>query len=110
MPTYDYSCDACDHEFEVFEAITAEPSWLGRARDVQDLYGEPADFHAVLAAIEAHLQAEPADRDAWLVLGAQLYLSGRVDRAVDVFQRLSDRPDATLAALLDASGARRDRR
>src|SRR5262245_3724970 len=25
MPTYDYSCDACDHEFEVFESISAEP-------------------------------------------------------------------------------------
>src|SRR6185436_7987563 len=25
MPTYDYSCDACHHEFEVFESITAEP-------------------------------------------------------------------------------------
>ena len=25
MPTYDYNCDACDHEFEVFESITAEP-------------------------------------------------------------------------------------
>ena len=25
MPTYDYDCDACDHEFEVFESITAEP-------------------------------------------------------------------------------------
>jgi putative FmdB family regulatory protein len=25
MPTYDYSCDACQHEFEVFESITAEP-------------------------------------------------------------------------------------
>ena len=25
MPTYDYSCDACRHEFEVFESITAEP-------------------------------------------------------------------------------------
>src|SRR5262245_49092183 len=25
MPTYDYACDACDHEFEVFESITAEP-------------------------------------------------------------------------------------
>jgi putative FmdB family regulatory protein len=25
MPTYDYSCDACEHEFEVFESITAEP-------------------------------------------------------------------------------------
>jgi putative FmdB family regulatory protein len=25
MPTYDYSCDACKHEFEIFESITAEP-------------------------------------------------------------------------------------
>jgi putative FmdB family regulatory protein len=25
MPTYDYSCDACKHEFEMFEPITAEP-------------------------------------------------------------------------------------
>jgi putative FmdB family regulatory protein len=25
MPTYDYACDACDHEFEVFESISAEP-------------------------------------------------------------------------------------
>lgn len=25
MPTYDYECDACHHEFEVFESITAEP-------------------------------------------------------------------------------------
>src|SRR6478672_3598075 len=25
MPTYDYCCDACKHEFEVFEPITAQP-------------------------------------------------------------------------------------
>jgi putative FmdB family regulatory protein len=25
MPTYDYSCDACEHTFEVFESITVEP-------------------------------------------------------------------------------------
>src|SRR3954449_8302190 len=25
MPTYDYTCDACRHEFEVFEPITAQP-------------------------------------------------------------------------------------
>ena len=25
MPTYDYRCDACRHEFEVCESITAEP-------------------------------------------------------------------------------------
>jgi putative FmdB family regulatory protein len=25
MPTYDYRCDACDHKFEVFEPISAQP-------------------------------------------------------------------------------------
>lgn len=25
MPTYDYICDACEHEFEEFQSITAAP-------------------------------------------------------------------------------------
>ena len=25
MPTYDYSCDACHHQFELFQSITAKP-------------------------------------------------------------------------------------
>ncbi|MEA1950777.1 MAG: zinc ribbon domain-containing protein [Planctomycetota bacterium] len=25
MPTYDYVCDACEHEFELFQSIKAEP-------------------------------------------------------------------------------------
>lgn len=25
MPTYDYRCDACGHEFELFQNITASP-------------------------------------------------------------------------------------
>ena len=25
MPTYEYACDACDHQFEEFQSITAEP-------------------------------------------------------------------------------------
>jgi putative FmdB family regulatory protein len=25
MPTYDYHCDACNHEFELFQSIKAEP-------------------------------------------------------------------------------------
>jgi putative FmdB family regulatory protein len=26
MPTYDYACNACDHQFELFQPITAEPA------------------------------------------------------------------------------------
>lgn len=25
MPTYDYRCDACEHQFELFQSITADP-------------------------------------------------------------------------------------
>jgi len=25
MPTYDYVCDACDHEFELYQSIKADP-------------------------------------------------------------------------------------
>jgi len=25
MPTYEYQCNACDHEFEAFQSITADP-------------------------------------------------------------------------------------
>ena len=25
MPTYDYRCNACDHEFELFQSIMAKP-------------------------------------------------------------------------------------
>ncbi len=25
MPTYEYACDACDHRFELFQSITADP-------------------------------------------------------------------------------------
>jgi putative FmdB family regulatory protein len=25
MPTYDYVCDACQHSFELFQSITADP-------------------------------------------------------------------------------------
>jgi len=25
MPTYEYACDACEHEFEEFQSITAKP-------------------------------------------------------------------------------------
>lgn len=28
MPTYDYVCDACNHEFEAFESIKADPQTI----------------------------------------------------------------------------------
>ena len=89
------------------EAVAAEPGYLLNAPDIQAIYPEPGDFAKELANLEAHLQAEPGDRDAWFVLGAEWYLSGRTQKASDAFQRLTDRrPDLALAAFLDASSPR----
>jgi cytochrome c-type biogenesis protein CcmH/NrfG len=89
------------------EAQSLEPNWLVNAPDVQSLYSEPADFARQISRLESHLHAQPGDRDAWLVLGAQWYLSGQSRKASDVFLRLSDRKgDAVLAAFLEASTPR----
>jgi hypothetical protein len=86
------------------EAQAAEPEWLLNAPDIQAIYAEPGDFAAPIAKLETHLQVHPNDRDGWLVLGAQWYLSGRTRQAADVFRRLTDRAiDPTLTAFLDAT-------
>jgi hypothetical protein len=87
-------------------AEQAQPGWILTAPDIQALYGEPSDFARYLGRLESHLQVHPDDRDAWLVLGAQCYLSGRTGRAADIFQRLNDpkrQPDMALAAFLLAT-------
>jgi hypothetical protein len=88
------------------DAETAEPGWILTAPDIQSIYGEPAEFQRQVARLESFVQSHPDDRDAWLVLGAQWFLSGRTTRAADVFLRLDDphrRPDVALAAFLFAS-------
>ncbi len=85
-------------------AIAAEPGWLPKAPDIQAVYGEPKDFAKQIARLESRVQIEPGDRNAWFVLGAELFLSGRTRRAGDIFVRLSDRQgDPALAAFLSAS-------
>jgi len=88
------------------DAETVEPGWIITAPDIQSIYGEPAEFSRNLSRLESHLQVYPDDRDAWLVLGAQWFLTGRTAKAADVFKRLNDpkrKPDVALAAFLDAS-------
>jgi hypothetical protein len=77
------------------------------------MYPEPTEFAKHVARLESHLHANPDDRDAWLVLGAEWYLSGRTKKAADVFLRLDDphrRPDPALAAFLDATNQLEDER
>jgi cytochrome c-type biogenesis protein CcmH/NrfG len=92
------------------EAETAQPGWLETAPDIQAIYGEPAEFARQISRLESHVQIHPDDRDAWLVLGAEWFLSGRTARAADVFLRLDDprrKADIALAAFLDASNQAR---
>ena len=98
--------DAADHLRDAV-SVARDAGWLAAAPDVQSIFGEPADFARQLAKLETHLQVHPNDRDAWFVLGAEAFLSGRTRQAFDVFQRLTDRrPDDALAAFLDASTPR----
>jgi hypothetical protein len=88
------------------EAEAAQPGWIVTAGDIQSLFGEPAEFARHLGRLESYVQGHPADRDAWLVLGAELFLTGRTTKAADVFKRLDDprrKADVALAAFLDAS-------
>jgi hypothetical protein len=94
------------------DAETAQPGWILSAPDIQAIYGEPAEFLRQVARLESFVHAHPDDRDAWLVLGAQWFLSGRTSRASDVFLRLDDprrKPDVALAAFLFASNHPRPR-
>ncbi len=94
------------------DAETAEPGWILTAPDIQSIYGEPSEFLRQVGRLESYLQSHPDDRDAWLVLGANWFLSGRTGRAADVFLRLDDphrRPDVALSAFLFASDHARPR-
>lgn len=86
------------------QAVAADPGWLARAPNIEAVFAEPADFRRQISRLESRILAEPGDRDAWLVLGAELFLSGQTRRASDVFVRLTDRkPDPALAAFLEAA-------
>jgi hypothetical protein len=92
------------------QAETAQPGWIISAPDIQSIYAEPAAFAQTVTRLESYLQVHPDDRDAWLVLGAQWFLTGRTAKAADVFRRLNDpmrKSDVALSAFLDASNQQR---
>lgn len=92
------------------EAQAVQPSWLETPFDIQSIYGEPGDFAQRIATLESHVNAYPDDRNAWLVLGAQWYLTGRIAKSTDIFNRLDDparRPEDLLTAFLNILNRRR---
>jgi len=94
------------------QAETTQPGWIITAPDIQSIYAEPTAFAQTVTRLESYLQLHPDDRDAWLVLGAQWFLSGRTAKSADVFRRLNDpkrKSDVALSAFLDASNQQRDK-
>jgi len=94
------------------QAETTQPGWIITAPDIQSIYAEPTAFAQTVTRLESYLQLHPDDRDAWLVLGAQWFLSGRTAKAADVFRRLNDpkrKSDVALSAFLEASNQPRDK-
>lgn len=74
MPTYDYVCDACDHQFELFQSITAEKKRkcpeCGRLK-LRRLIGPGAaivfkgsGFHATDYRSESYKKAAEAEKNA----------------------------------------------
>jgi putative FmdB family regulatory protein len=74
MPTYDYVCDACDHQFELFQSITEAAKRkcpaCGR-RKLRRLIGPGAaivfkgsGFHATDYRSESYKKAAAADKPA----------------------------------------------
>lgn len=91
------------------DALLADEEWIFNAPDIKAMYVEPADFDRQIAKLESYLQTEPDDRDAWLVLGVEKYLSGKTKQAADIFLRLSERrSDPTLHLLIQASTPQED--
>ncbi len=98
----DYA-EAADH-LRAAVTVGHGEGWLINAPDVQAMFSEPADYARHIAKLESHLQAHPHDRDAWFVLGAEHYFSGKNQASADAFARLTDRkPDEALAAFLDVA-------
>ena len=48
MPTYDYICDSCSHEFEAFESIKADPQTLCPACSTEKLRRKISGGAAIL--------------------------------------------------------------
>lgn len=73
MPTYEYQCEKCDHCFEAFQPITAEPlsecpECAGKVRRLISAGGgfifKGSGFYTTDYRSEGYKKAEKADKDA----------------------------------------------
>jgi putative FmdB family regulatory protein len=73
MPTYEYQCEECDHCFEAFQSITAEPlsecpECAGKVRRLissgAGFIFKGSGFYATDYRSEGYKKAEKADKDS----------------------------------------------
>lgn len=72
MPTYEYQCEECDHRFEAFQSITAEPlsecpMCSGNVRRLissgAGFFFKGSGFYTTDYRSEGYKKAEKADKD-----------------------------------------------
>lgn len=69
--------------------LAIDPDWLQLDLDLRDLYEEEADHTEQLGRLARHLQDQPLDRDGLLVLGFELAMTQRADKARPVLQQVA---------------------
>ena len=64
MPTYEYRCQACGHEFEEFQSITADPLTKCPACHKKKLIFKGSGFYQTDYRSESYKKAAEADKPA----------------------------------------------
>lgn len=88
--------------YEIRLGLQLLAEWPEIGGDIKLLYGDPLDFEQQLQALRAHVEIQPMDEDARLVLGYVLFFSGDLYGAEEAFQKLAlsnDRGNAHVAGL-----------
>ncbi|WP_145253858.1 hypothetical protein [Planctomycetes bacterium Pan216] len=62
--------------------------WLDLGFDMRGLYDDQADLASQMADLAAELQANPLDRDALLLLGFELFMTGRKEEARPLLEQV----------------------
>jgi cytochrome c-type biogenesis protein CcmH len=78
----------------------------GERRALANLQGQGQDISAGIAQIKNHLNENPGDVEAWIMLGRSLRLSGRGDEAVEAVAQAVDLTNRHPAVLVDYAETR----
>lgn len=82
MPTYDYQCEACNHQFDMFESIgTRDAPCDQPCPECNETKVRRGWFNAPVGGVDATLTPDKATGGQWSQLMDKLKKSKVVDRA-----------------------------